>query len=204
MSDFERFTETLGLSFRHGPAAAAYKEANDIDELHIAAGEHLALHAVSIMQTLPLPRHGSVMLTILRRANNPAWQEYWRINHEVFFSGAIYDLCLVREFFREARRWPELSTSLDQVLIMATAYMGYMLKLDAEETDILRSFGTRHLIDFQDSPTHQAEEQMKRILEVPGLDRKRMKKEEFLKETLFRGTAIEPFYFLEEYDRLTK
>ena len=66
MSDFERFTENLGIRSHRGPAALAYKEANDIDDLHIAAGEHLALHAVSIMQTLPLPRHGSVMLKILR------------------------------------------------------------------------------------------------------------------------------------------
>lgn len=204
MSDFERFTESLGIHPRRGPAALAYKDATDIDDLHIAAGEHLALHAVSIMQTLPLPCYGSMMLKILRKTKRPAWLEYWRINHEVFFAGALYDLCFVREFLREAGRWPEIEGSLDQILIMATAYVGHMLNLDAEETDILRSFGAKHMLDFQDNPTRLTEDQLTRVMEVSGIERERIKKEEFLKQTVFRGTAIEPFYFLEDYDRLTK
>ena len=204
MSDFDTLMEGMGLHFRHGPPTPAYREAGDLDDLHIAAGKFVALHAVWIMETLPLPRHGSVMLRFMRRVNPQALQEYWRINHKVFFEASLYDLCLVRDFFRAAGRWPELEASLKQIFIMATAYIAHELKLDTDETEIIRESGVSLMIDFEDDTERTSEQQLSRILEVAGIDRDRIRLVEFLERTVKRGTILEPFFFLEEYDRINK
>jgi hypothetical protein len=46
MSHLEQFCASLGMPLRYGPAATAYRQARHLDELHFAAGEHLALHDV--------------------------------------------------------------------------------------------------------------------------------------------------------------
>ena len=44
--------ESLGVSFQDSRAVSDYKDANSRDELHYAAGKHLALHAALIRQAV--------------------------------------------------------------------------------------------------------------------------------------------------------
>jgi hypothetical protein len=34
---------------------------------------------------------------------------YWRLNNDAFCACALVDLCSIRDFFKVAHRWPELS-----------------------------------------------------------------------------------------------
>lgn len=81
MNSFDDFCGSLGVPVCRGPAACAYREARGIDNLHLAAGEHLALHAVGIMQTLGLPRRGLLTLKAMKRLSRKNWLEYRKINN---------------------------------------------------------------------------------------------------------------------------
>jgi len=87
---------------------------------------------------------------------------------------------------------------------MATAYIAHELKLDTDETEIIRESGVSLMIDFEDDTERTSEQQLSRILEVAGIDRDRIRLVEFLERTVKRGTILEPFFFLEEYDRINK
>jgi hypothetical protein len=36
------------------------------------------------------------------------WRDYWTLSNDAFCACALIDLCSVRQFFKEANRWPEL------------------------------------------------------------------------------------------------
>ena len=199
MSDFEEFCKSLGVSLHRGPAAVAYTEANDIEELQIAAGEHLCLHAVGIMQALPLPRHGSLVLRGMRKLSPHKWRNYWRLNNDAFCACALTDLCSVRHFFKEAHRWPELSDLLDQSFIMASVYLSHTIKMDGEERSLLQDQATTHLVDFQDHPDRTPQEQISIVMQIEGIEKPQIKKSSFIHQAIVQPSRLEPFFLLQEY-----
>jgi hypothetical protein len=204
MSDFEQFCASLGMPLRYGPAATAYRQARDLDELHIAAGEHLALHAVGIMQALPIPRRGRLLVRTMKALSRANWTAYWRVNNEAFCRCALVDLCSVRHFFKEAGRWPELSPLLDQAFIMACVYLGHVINMENEEKNLLQSTATKHLMDFQDSPERNAQDQLSQIMDIQGIEKQKINKAAFVNQAIIQGSRLEPFFMIQEYDRITK
>jgi hypothetical protein len=204
MSDFEQFYASLGMPLKIGPAATAYKQARDLEELHIAAGEHLALHAEGIMQALPLPRRGSICLRAMKALSKTSWREYWRLNNEAFCRCALIDLCSVRQFFMDAGRWPELSPLLDQAFIMACVYLGHVIKMNEEEKALLQSTATNHLMDFQDSPHRTAQEQLAKVMEIHGIEKQKINTAAFIRQAIVQQSRLEPVFIIQEYDRINK
>jgi hypothetical protein len=204
MSDFEEFCKSLGVSLNRGPAAIAYTEANDIAELQIAAGEHVCFHAVGIMQALPLPRHGSLALRGLRKLSPHKWRNYWRLNNDAFCACALIDLCSVRDFFKVAHRWPELSDLLDQSFTMASVCLSHTIKMDEEEKSLLVDQATTHLIDFQDHPDRTPQEQISIVMHIEGIEKPQINKASFIQQAIVQASTLEPFFLIQEHDRIIK
>jgi hypothetical protein len=204
MSTFEEFCESVGVPVRRGAAACAYRPAQDIDDIHFAAGEHLALHAVGIMQTLVLPRRGSLVLKAMRRLFRTKWLEYWRMNNQAFCACAILDLCKARQFLREANRWAEFAPLLKQSFILACIYFGQTINMAEEEKEMLHQEGTKHIIDFEDRPERTAKDQLDRIMEIEGLRKERIRKAQFIKQAIVSESYLEPFFLLQEFDRVKR
>jgi hypothetical protein len=109
MSDFDEFCKRLGVSLHRGPAAIAYAEANDLGELQIAAGTHLCFHAVRMMKTLPMPKYSRLFCRCMRTLSHRRWRTYYKLCNDAFYACALIDLRNVRDLFKAAHRWPELS-----------------------------------------------------------------------------------------------
>lgn len=202
MSDWEAHVATLGVCWRDGPATTDYANARTADELYYAAGEHLGLHAVAIMQPLRLPRRGSVVLNGMRRLAPSKWREYWRVTNDAFCAFALIDLCWVRSVFRDQERWPELSALLDQTFVMACVYRGRAIEMASEENELFRDQATTHLIDFQDHPERTHEQQIARLMKIDGVHNQNVRKAEFIKAAIVQPSWLEPWALIEHYDRI--
>ena len=103
MKHLVKHLEALGISMADSRAAADYAKTQTQDELHYAAGEHLALHAVSITMALCLPKRGAAVLGVMKHVANSSWQRHWTIENDAFCLSALLDLCTVRSVFRQLR-----------------------------------------------------------------------------------------------------
>jgi len=83
MDDYSKHLESLGI-LAESRVAAEYATATTDDELHFAAGEHLALHAAAITMSLGLPRRGSAVLALMERVAAARWERYWRLHNDAF------------------------------------------------------------------------------------------------------------------------
>ena len=180
MEDLFKHLETLGVSIPESRAAADYAKAHTDDALHYAAGEHLALHAVSITMALCFPRRGSAALDLMKWVAKSSWQRYWTVENDAFCVSALLDLCTVRAVFREENRWPELSPLLDSVFVMAGVYRCRVIKMSSEETEQFRDQATNHLIDFQDHDQRTPEQQTDRLMSLEGVRKERINRPAFL------------------------
>ena len=201
MTNFDTFCESIGL--RHGPAAKSYKQAKTEDDLCFAAGERLCLHVVAVMRALPVPRHGSVVLRILRRFGRERWLHYWSLNNAVFCEAAILDLCTVRDLFAQAKRWPELSPLIDRILVMACVYLQGVIQMDAEERALLQREAVAALDRFYSAPQASPTDCIDRIMKLPGFDKHKIRKADFLRYTVMQTSRLEPLFLMSEYDRIT-
>ena len=204
MSDLGKSAGNPEVPLRRGPAALAYNKAQDIEDLQVAAGEHLCLRAVAIMQSLQLPVYGSLVLKEMRRLSPPKWQHYWQVNNDAFCACALIELLGVRHIFQQAKRWPELSSLLDQTFIMASVYLGRSISMDAEETTLLREQAATHLIDFQDHLERTHTEQVSRVLDFACIGESREKKALFIQRAIIQPAHLEPLFLIQEYDRISR
>ena len=202
MDDFRKHIETLGISMADSRAAADYAKARTEDELCYAAGEHLALHAVSIATTLRLPKRGSTVLRLMRHVANSSWERWWTTENDAFCLSAVLDLCTVRLVLREENRWPELSPLLDHVFVMAGVYWCRAIQMSPDETERFRDQATTHLIDFQDQDQRTPEQQTDRLLKCNGLCKERIDMPAFVKAAISEQSWIDPWALIRHYDRL--
>ncbi len=169
MEDVFKHLKTLGISMADSRAAAEYAKTRTEEELHYAAGEHLALHAVAVTMALCLPKRGSAVLGLMKHVANSSWQRYWTRENDAFCLSALLDLCTMRSVFRQESRWPELSPLLDRVLVMAGAYRCRAIQMSPEETEQFRDQATTHLIEFQDHDQRTPQQQIDRLMNLDGL-----------------------------------
>jgi hypothetical protein len=204
MSNFEEFCKSLGVSLNRGPAAIAYAEANDIMELQIAAGEHLCLHSIRIMHALSLPRHNPPVTAGMRTLSPHEWRNSSRLNNNAFCACALLDLCSVRDFFKVAHRWPELSDLLAQSFMMALVCLSHSIKMDGEERTLLMDQAKAHLTDFEDHPNRTPQEQVSILMHIEGIEKSQIDLASFIHQVFVQESTLEPFFLVREYDRITK
>jgi hypothetical protein len=184
------------------PAAADYAKAKSEDELHFAAGEHLAMHCAAITMALRLPRRGSVILSVLERMSASRWEQYWKLQNEAFCVSALLDLCTVRTVFREEGRWPELSYVLDQVFVMCCAHRARILEMAPHEKSRLHSQAADHLSGFRRDARRTPEQQMDRLMNMEGLRKSRIDKAALIKAAIVESSWIDPWALVRHHDRL--
>ena len=202
MEDLFEHLETVGISMADSRAAADYAKAQTEDELHYAAGEHLALHAVSITTALCLPKRGSAVLRLMKHLTNSSWQRYWTVENDAFCLSALLDLCTVRSVFRQEDRWPELSALFDRVFVMAGVYRCRVIEMSSVETAQFREQATTHLIDFQDHDQRTREQQAERLMKLNGVRKERINESAFLKAAISEPSWVDPWALIRHHDRI--
>jgi hypothetical protein len=185
-------------------AAADYGRAKTPDELHFAAGEHLALHAGAVSAALHLPRRGSLVLALMERAAFSRWERYWRIHNDAFCASALLDLCTVRSVFREQERWPEFSGVLDEVMIMACAHLVRLLRMTLPEKEALHERATDHLVAFQNDDSRTSRQQIDVIMSIDGFDKSRVDRAAFIKAAIRKPSWLDPWALIRHHDRLAR
>ncbi len=202
MEDFAKHLESLGVSMAESRAAADYGKAKTDDELHFAAGEHLALHAAAITMPLGLPRRGSAVLALMERVALARWERYWRLHNEAFCVSALLDLCTVRSTFRDEGRWPELSAVMDQVFVMACAHLARIIEMTPREKARLHEQATDHLIAFHDDLGRTPEQQMGTLMNLEGLNKSRVDRAAFIRAAIAEPSWLDPWALARHHDRL--
>jgi hypothetical protein len=202
MEDLFKHLETLGVSMADSRAATDYGKANTQDELHYCAGEHLALHAVSITMALHLPRRGSAVLALMKRVARSRWERYWKLQNDAFCLSALLDLCTVRSVFREQKRWPELSSLLDHVFVMCCVYRTRAIEMAPDEKDRFLAQVTNHLVDFQDDGSRKPEQQIDRLMNLDGIHRDRLDKAAFVRSAIVERSWLDPWALIHHHDRI--
>ena len=202
MSDLTDRLEALGVSFEDSRASRAYASCTTEDALHYCAGEHLALHAVSIAMGLRLPRRGAMVLSALGRFARPRWQQYWRLQNEVFCVSALIDLCTVRSQFRKEQRWPELSDLLDHVYVMACVYRHQTLRMTDDEKQPFLALATERLLQFQDEPLVTADAQLDVLMKIEGVRSDRIDRPRFIRDVFMEPSWLDPGALGKHYDRV--
>lgn len=203
MDDFERHMQSFGVSMAESRAAADYAKARTADELHVVAGDYLALHATAVAAALRLPRRGALILRVMERTAHAGWEQYCRVNNDVFCASALLDLCTVRSVFREEGRWPELASVLDQLMVMACARLASMVEMTSREKEQLHERATDHLIAFQDDATRTAERQIETILSIEGVDNRRVDKAAFVRAAITEPSWLDPWALVRHHDRIS-
>ena len=202
MKHLVKHLEALGISMADSRAAADYAKTQTQDELHYAAGEHLALHAVSITMALCLPKRGSAVLGVMKHVAPSSWQRHWTIENDAFCLSALLDLCTVRSVFRQEKRWPELSSLLDRVFVMAGVYRCRVIHMTPEETAQFRDQATTHLNDFQDDDQRTAERHTDRLMNLNGLRKERINKPAFVKAAISEPSWVDSWALIRHHDRI--
>ena len=131
------------------------------------------------------------------------WREHWRVDNNAFGSCALIDLCHVRSEFREQERWPELLPLLEQVFVMACVYLAHTIEMDDDEKERFFDDATPYLSDFRDHPERTHQDQLSRIMEMPGLDKRKVHKGEFVKAAIVEPSWLDPFQLIKHYDRVS-
>ncbi len=207
MIEANSFLAAFGIE--DGPAARDYSNARTVDDLYLAAGKRLRLHAGVMMKGLQLPQRGTLLLGAMRRIAPAKWLRYWQIWNDAFCSCALADLCSVREFFRRhTDRWQELSVLVNQSFIMANVNCAHVIGMSEEEKRMLRENSARHLIDFQDDPDRTLAEQVHRILNLDGVDKRKLRGSkslaEFMELAIVQPSWLEPAVLMQHFDRIAR
>jgi hypothetical protein len=202
MSELTDRLEALGVTCEESHASREYAACQTEDALHYCAGERLALHAASIAVCLRLPRRGAAVLSLLRRVARPRWEHYWRLQNDAFCVAALLDLSTVRVEFRKGRRWPELSTLLDHVYVMACVYRHQTLQMTAAEKHSFLELATDRLLRFQDTPEATPKDQLEVLMAIDGVRADRIDKPRFIRDVFVEPTWLDPWAMITHYDRV--
>lgn len=149
-------------------------------------------------------RRGRLLVRTMKALSRAKWTDFWRVNNEAFCRCALVDLCSARQFFKEARSCPQVSPPLDQAFITACAYLSHVINMDNDEKGLFQSTATKHLMGFQDSPERSAQDQLSEIRVIQGIENQKIKKVAFVSRAIIQESRLEPFFMIQEYDRITK
>jgi len=195
--------DECGFEIRYGPAAAAYRESIDLDDLRCAAGEHLCLHAHAIMRALRLPRRGTLVLAVTRKVSYDRWVYYWKLHNKAFCACALISLGNVRQFIKQAKRLPEMSEFIYSIFIMSCLYREKALRMNDDEKELFREQSAEALVQFEQSSDASQNDPLSLIFKKDGVDLQLVDMPWFIRQAIIMHYKLEPHVLMDEYDRLS-
>lgn len=76
--------------------------------------------------------------------------------------------------------------------------------MDEDEKDMLQQEGTENVIDFEEHLERTEKDQVARIMNIKELQKNRNDKAQFIKKAIMNESYLEPFFLMQEYDRIKK
>jgi len=162
----------------------------------------LALSAVSIMQTLRLPRRSGVGLLLRRRFRPEAYMRYWRCHNAAFCESCAIELLKFKDYLIEDGRWPQWEEHLKQVYAFSNVYLYRLLRMNDEEIQEFKKVAVDHLYRFLNDPPEDVGKQVGCLLQCEGVDKNRIRKNDLMRAAFVTESWLEPFFLTHGYDRI--
>ena len=186
--------------------AAAYGQAQSVEDLCFAAGRPVAVHASEMVGRIGLAWHGALWIAGLRAVTPSRWKRYVTVRLEAFTACAVADVAGLRELVGARRHSaPGLSKILQRIVVAACVHAAAAVRLSDEDKGILQSAAVDSISALLDNPDWSRERFVNRVLDVAEerhheVDpRQRL---EFVGKTMLEGTAINVVAFVTNLERL--
>ncbi|MEN9572326.1 MAG: hypothetical protein RL514_181 [Verrucomicrobiota bacterium] len=85
---------------------------------------------------------------------------------------------------------------------MASAYASTVLEMDEGEVKLIEVTTFKHLAEFRTYSERTHTEQLAQIFVIPGVQKEKIDKATLILEGVIQASCLEPFFMMQEYDRL--
>lgn len=181
-----------------------YDVAKDIDELILIASERLCISAATIMFSLKGPERGNLILRVLKKIRPKSYESYWNRNNNLF-AQCVFLLIEKLKIFMSQKDVSSSTPSLFTQLISWAGVHYYTINhFGHEDKERFKKHLIETLIEYEDNPPKDDNEQLSRIIKAHGKKPKGKELALFINASLISDPLLllNPFDFVANYRRL--